>query len=115
MASLFDKLKNLITQSKADHDFPTTVEEAVDRILFDISEHKKSMISNMSQDRLSVFHQSFGFYIMNTMRLWTNEPLKGSCCELEGVSKVSTDQASYIILKELQKRIKQSDYKEFNM
>jgi uncharacterized protein DUF6794 len=97
----------MFSSSSKNNDFPSTVEEAVDKILSDLSAYKKAKIANMDEERLSVFHQDFGFYIMNTMRLWTNELLKQSCCELDGVSKVSTDQASYIILKELQNRIRQ--------
>jgi len=109
MASLFDKLRVLISHANKEKEFPITVEEAVDKILSDISEYKKVKIANMNEERLSVFHQDFGFYIMNTMRLWTNEPLRQSCCQVSGLSKVNVDQASYIILKELQNRLRQPD------
>ena len=108
MAALFSKIRDLILHNNKEEVFPSKVDEAVDTILPDLSEYDRHRIANMNQDRLRVFHQNFVFYIMNKLRLWTNEPLKQSCCELNGVSKVSTDQASYIILKELQNRIKQA-------
>jgi len=113
MAPLFDKFKSLFSDKPKKYEFPTSVESAVDQILSELSAYNRNRVSNMDEGRLRMFHQDFGFYIMNKLRLWTNEPLKQSCCEFGGVSKVSTDQASYIILKEIQNRIKQQDEKEF--
>ncbi len=113
MAPLFDKFKELISDKRKNNEFPTTVESAVDQILSDLSDFNKNRISHMDVDRLRVFHQNFQFVITNKLRLWNNVPLKQSCCELDGVSRVSTDQASYIILKELQNRIREQSDKEF--
>ena len=113
MVPLFDKLKGLFSDKRKNDEFPTTVESAVDLILSELSDFNRNRISHMDEDRLRVFHQNFQFNIINRLSLWINAPLKQSCCELAGVSKMSTDQASYIILKELQNRIKQQDDKEF--
>ena len=115
MALLFDRLKNLFSDNRNNDEFPTTVESAVDQLLSELSDFNRNRISHMDEDRLRVFHQNFQFNISNKFRLWNNVPLKQSCCELEGVSKVSTDQASYIILKELQNRIRQVENKEFKI
>ena len=113
MAPILDTLKNLFSGKPKNDEFPTTVESAVDQILSELSDFNRNRISNMDEARLRVFHQNFQFYIINRLRLWTNRPLMASCCELEGVSKVTTDQASFVILKQLQKRIRQVDEKEF--
>ena len=115
MAPLFDKIKNLFSDKRQNDEFPTSVESAVDQILSELSDFNRNRISHMDEDRLRVFHQNFQFNISNKLRLWNNLPLKRSCCELDGVSRVSTDQASYIILKELQNRIRLVENKEFKI
>lgn len=107
MTSLFGKLRNLISQPSEDVGFPPTVEAAVDKILLDLSEYNRTKIANMDDNRLKVFHQSYGIVLRNKFRLWTNDSLKQSCCEVSGLAKVNPDQASFIILKELQNRTRQ--------
>jgi hypothetical protein len=89
--------------------FPPTVELAVDKILSDLSARDRTKIANMNEKKLIEFHVSFGIFIKNAFRLWGNEPLLKSCCDISGRSKVNPDQASYIILKELQNKINQGD------
>jgi hypothetical protein len=89
--------------------FPPTVELAVDKILSDLSVRDRTKIANMNEKKLIEFHVSFGIFIKNAFRLWGNEPLLKSCCDIAGLSRVNPDQASYIILKELQKKINESD------
>ncbi|MBW2515061.1 MAG: hypothetical protein JRE21_10895 [Deltaproteobacteria bacterium] len=89
--------------------FPPTVELAVDKILSDLSVRDRTRIANMNEKKLIEFHTSFGIFIKNAFRLWGNEPLLKSCCDISGLSKTNPDQASFIILKELQKRINESD------
>ena len=89
--------------------FPPTVELAVDKILSDLSVRDRTKIANMNEKRLMEYHLIFGIFIKNEFRLWGNEPLLKSCCDVSGLSKVNPDQASYIILQELQKRINQGD------
>ena len=109
MASLFDKLKKLIFPSSKEDSFSHTVELAVDKIMSDLSVYDRTKIANMNEKRLSLFHESYGIFIRNEFKIWINTPLQKSCCEVSGLPKVNPDQASYIILKELQKKIKQAD------
>ena len=109
MASLAEKLKKLIFPSSNEKALAPTVELAVDKIMSDLSVSDRTKIANMNEKRLSLFHQSYGIFIRNEVRIWINTPLQKSCCEISGFSKVNPDQASYIILKELQKRIRQMD------
>ena len=109
MTSLFGKLRNLISHPPKDNGFPSTVEAAVDKILSDLSAYNRIKIANMDDNRLKVFHQGYGIALRNKFRLWTNDSLQQSCCEDSGLAKVTPDQASFIILKELQNRIRQAD------
>jgi hypothetical protein len=89
--------------------FPPTVELSVENLLSSLSRLDQIRISNMDEKRLAIFHQSYGIFIKNEFRLWGNTPLLRSCCEVSGLEKVNPDQASYIILKELQKKIQNTD------
>jgi uncharacterized protein DUF6794 len=89
--------------------FPPTVALAVDKILSDLSRIDRTKIANMDEKRLTTFHMSYGIFLKNEFRLWGNEPLLKSCCEISGLEKVNPDQASYIILKELQKKLRDTE------
>ena len=89
--------------------FPPTVELAVDKIMSDLSRRDRTKIANMDERGLIEFHHSYGIFIKNKFRLWGNDPLLNSCCEISGLEKVSPDQAAYIILKELQKQIRKTN------
>ena len=112
MASLFDKLKNLIFPSSNEKTLAPTVKLAVGKIMSNLTEYEKTKIAHMNEERLSLFHESYGIFIRNEFRIWINTPLQKSCCEISGLPKVNPDQASYIILKELQKKIKQEDNRQ---
>jgi len=105
MASLFYKLKKLFFPSSKEDTFSPTVDLAVDKIMLDLSVYDRTKIANMNEKRLRLFHESYGIFIRNEFRIWINTPLQKSCCEISGLPKVNPDQASYIILKELQKKI----------
>ncbi len=89
--------------------FPRTIEAAVEKLLEDMSRRDQTRVANMIETKLVEFHINYGIYIKNELRLWGNEPLMEACKELAGVDRLSPDQASYIILKELQDKLLQSD------
>ena len=89
--------------------FPRTIEAAVEKLLEDMSRRDQTRVANMIETKLVEFHINYGIYIKNELRLWGNEPLMEACKELAGVGRLSPDQASYIILKELQDKLLQSD------
>jgi len=89
--------------------FPPTVETAVDKIMSDLSIREKTKIANMNEDKLIAFHKSYATFITYEFRLWGNDPLLKSCAEAAGLAKVTPGQASYVILKELQNRIRQTN------
>jgi len=81
----------------------------VDKLLADMSRRDQTRVANMNEAKLLVFHINYGIYIKNELRLWGNEPLMEACKQLAGVKRLSPDQASYILLKELQDKLLQSD------
>jgi len=89
--------------------FPRTIEAAVEKILENMSRRNQTRVANMNETKLVEFHINYGIYIKNELRLWGNEPLMDACKQLAGVNRLSPDQASYIILKELQDKLLQSD------
>ena len=89
--------------------FPRTIESAVDKLLEDMSRRDQTRIANMDETKLVEFHINYGIFIKNELRLWGNDPLMEACKQIAGVNRLSPDQASYIILKELQDKLLQSD------
>lgn len=89
--------------------FPKTIEAAIEKIMADMSRRDKTRVANMNETKLVEFHINFGIHLKNELRLWGNAPLMEACKQLAGVTKLSPDQASYIILKELQEKLQQSD------
>lgn len=89
--------------------FPRKIDAAVEKILENMSRRDQTRVANMNETKLVEFHINYGIYIKNELRLWGNEPLMDACKQLAGVNRLSPDQASYIILKELQDKLLQSD------
>jgi hypothetical protein len=88
---------------------PTTVDQAVERLISELSLKDKTTIANMAEIELSVLHTTIGEYIRNEFGLWTeNNDLMISCCFFAKRDKVSEDDASSIIIRELWKRLRES-------
>ena len=85
--------------------FPRSLEDAVDRLVSDLSFADKTRIANMSEDRLVEFHKSYGSYIRTEFRLPGNDPLMRSCEAVSGLRMINGVQASYVILKALWNRL----------
>jgi len=82
---------------------------AVEKIIDDLSRRDRTRIANMDEKDLIIFHKSYGTFIKNEFRLWGNTPLLNSCCEISGLKSINPDQASFIILKQLQSRIQSTN------
>jgi len=88
---------------------PRTVQEAVDRLIDELSFKDKTTIANMAEVELGVLDTTLGEYIRNEFNLWTdNHPLFGSCCFIAKKDNLSEDEASFLIVRELWKRLRQS-------
>jgi len=88
---------------------PRTVNEAVERLVGELSLKDKTTISNLSEDELSNLHINLGEYIRNEFGLLSgNEDLMASCCTIAEMDKIHEDTASSIIIEELWKTLKET-------
>jgi hypothetical protein len=85
--------------------FPPTVEKAVEKLILDMSFADKTRLANMDDATLATFHRSYGIFIRSELRLPGNDPLMKSCKTRGYVTSITPEQASYVILKELQKQL----------
>jgi hypothetical protein len=89
--------------------FPKTIDRAVDILMMDLSFRDKTRIANMSEANLIQFHTSYGNYIRTEFRLPGNDPLMQSCHSHAGLESMSGSQASFVILKSLQQKLRESN------
>ena len=85
--------------------FPPSVDKVVDKLLVDMSFADRTRLANMNESALIRFHRSYGIFLRNEFRLPGNDPLMKSCMSAATVTTITPEQASYVILKELQKRL----------
>ena len=86
--------------------FPSTIAEAVNRLLSELTIEDKNRIKNSSEEGLSNFHFGLGMAIRNDFGLWEKESkLLEDCKELSGDPILHVDDASEIILKALWARL----------
>jgi hypothetical protein len=85
--------------------FPPTVEKAVEKLAADMTFADRTRLANMNEAALIKFHQSYGVFLRNEFRLPGNELLMKSCMSIAFLKTITSQQASYVILKELQKRM----------
>jgi hypothetical protein len=88
---------------------PITVDQAVKRLISELSFKDKTTIANMAEVELSVLHTTIGEHIRNEFGLWSgNSDLLTSCGFFAKREKVREDEASSIIIRELWKRLRVS-------
>ena len=86
---------------------PKNVNEAVDFLYNALSLKAKTNIANTSEEELINLHSSLGTYIRNTFALWSgNDSLIQSCKEILGEDEIHPDEASFVIIDELWKRLR---------
>ena len=89
--------------------FPPTVEKVVEKLAKAMTFADRTRLANMSETALIRFHQSYGIFLRNEFRLPGNDPLMKSCMSTATVNAITPEQASYVILRELQKRLLAGD------
>jgi hypothetical protein len=88
---------------------PKTVEQAVERLISELSLKDKTTIASMAEIELSVLHMTIGEYIRNEFGLWSgNMDLMTSCIFFAKRDKITADDASSFIIKELWKQLRES-------
>ena len=85
-----------------------TVDEAVDRVIAELSLKDKTIIANMDESDLSNLHFSLGLSIRNKFLYLKNELLLESCRFVSKDNYLDWDQASAVITKELWKKLKET-------
>ena len=85
--------------------FPDSIDEVVDRLISELSFKDKTKIANMSEVDLIKLNMSWGTYIRKEFRLGGNDPLLEACKSYAGVNRISPEQASFIIIKDLWEKL----------
>lgn len=85
--------------------FPPTVEKAVDKLAVDMTFADRTRLANMNEAALIRFHHSYGIFLRSEFRLPGNDPLMKSCMSTATLKTITPEQASFVILKQLQKRL----------
>ena len=85
--------------------FPATVASVVDKLVRDLTFADKTRLANMDEAALIRFHRSYGVFLRTEFRLPGNDPLMQSCMQTAFLKTITPEQASFVILKELQKRL----------
>lgn len=89
--------------------FPPNVEEAVDRLMRDMSFADRTRLANMNEAALVRFHHSYGHFIRTEFRLPGNDPLMRSCMAAGDMKTLTAEQASYVILRALRSQLQQGN------
>jgi hypothetical protein len=88
---------------------PKTVEEAVERVISELSLRDKAHIAKMREKDLDSLQPSLGHYVRNAFGLWSgNSALMESCRFVLGVSKLNEDDASAVIIKLVWKQLRET-------
>jgi hypothetical protein len=85
--------------------FPPSVEKVVDKLEAEMTFADKARLANMNETALIRFHESYGRFLRTEFRLPGNDPLMQSCLSKSYLKIITPEQASFVILKELQKRL----------
>ena len=88
---------------------PQTVDEAVDRLINELSLKDKTMIAKMPEYDLPDLHLNLGMYMRNNFKLWSgNIQLLKSCELVAGRDNIIKEGAASVIIRELWKKLKES-------
>ena len=87
-------------------DLPRTVDQALTRLMSDLSLRDKTKIAKLKEEELVSLYFSLGEYIRNAFGLWSgNRELMESCRTLSGMDELQEDDASAFIVKEFLKKL----------
>ena len=85
--------------------FPPSVDKAVDKLVADMTFADRTRLANMDEAALVNFHASYGLFLRTELRLPGNDPLMKSCMAEAFMKTITPAQASFVILKAMQKRL----------
>ncbi len=88
---------------------PRTVDEAVDRLISNLSLKDKTTIANMTENELMTLEFTLGSYISNEFGIYTgNRDLRFSSKMFSGDVHIDPDDVAPLVIKELWKRLRVS-------
>jgi hypothetical protein len=88
---------------------PKTVDQAVDRLIDELSLKDRTAISNMAEKDLTTLQFSLGTYIGREFGIWEgNRELNKSCELISGDEHLPTDFAPLVIIKELWSKLRET-------
>ena len=91
-----------------DQQYPESVNEAVEWLIEELPKVDKLRISSLKEHELMDLYFPLGLQIRNNFCLWTgNEKLIQSCREISGGKDLHVDGASFVIIEELWKKLKE--------
>lgn len=91
---------------KSGKSLPITLEQAVDRLISELPSEEKARIANTDKWNLIDLYFSFSVDIEDKFCLWENKALVESCRVVSGDECFFIEEASYIIILELWKRLR---------
>jgi len=91
-------------EQEAPH-WPAILDEAVKELLSRLPLKDKTLIAKMSEDELTGLHPSLGAYIRERFGLWSGNKLLMQSCRLQSGKRISEDEASAVIIRDLWKRL----------
>ncbi len=94
--------------NQASNNIPKTVDEAVQRLISDLSLKDKNTIANMDEADLINLHFSLGLSIRNRFFYPRNEQLLESCRFVSKDKYLHWDQASTVIIKKLWEKLRET-------
>lgn len=83
-----------MSNEKSNHPRNISINDAVEKVLVDMTDEMKMKISNSPRGSLLIFHQSLGQYIRNKLHLW-------DCYRENKCSGLDPEWTSYFILEAL--------------
>ncbi len=86
----------------------SSVDEAVDRLVSELSFIEKTMIVNTSEEELIDLQFSLGEYIRKEFRLDKNNTLMESCRSVSKVDDINIGHASFTIITALWKKLQKT-------
>ena len=89
---------------------PRTIEEAVERLIADLPLRDRARIARMDEKELIELHlSSLGLYIRSKFGLWAeNKGLLEECRFYTGKDNLHHESASYVIIKELWEKLRET-------
>ena len=91
---------------KSGQSLPITVKQAVERLISELPLEKKARIANTGEWNLMDLYFSLSVDVEDKFCLQENKALVESCRAVSGDNHIFVEEASYIIITELWKRLK---------